>query len=68
MPPIFVQTTAKNGYYVFRVRGKKSKEYFYFMTVKIMKFKVLLEHSHSHLFTGCFRVKGAELKVATETV
>lgn len=69
VPSVFVQTTAKNGYYIFREGGKKNqKNIFISGHVKIMKFKVLLEHSHSHLFTGCFRVKGAELRVATETV
>jgi len=28
MPPIFVQTTAKNGYYVFRVGEKNKKNIF----------------------------------------
>lgn len=58
VPSVFVQTTAKNGYYIFREGGKNQKNIFISGHVEIMKFKVLLEHSHSHLFTGCFRSKG----------
>lgn len=56
VPSVFVQTTAKNGYYIFRVGGKKSKEYFYFRTCEnyeIQSFIRTQPQSFVHRLLSC---------------